>query len=202
MNLKSKLSDDIAKWKLDESKLSKEDKEVLSIINFPTELGYRDAAQMVIQRMAAIGGFIDKPSITINDVKFKVTSKINANWYLSRHTLPDNANEVAKQHLQGVMKSKAKQFIYVDGNYMDELLQTMLDLFSSPKPTPGMIAEKKKEDKPKKKRASRKRVLTEEEKAKIEDMAYNQSMDIKEINSELNIPQTTIKEYLKSLKNG
>jgi hypothetical protein len=38
-----KLSDNIARWKLDTTELSAEDIEVLNIVNFPRELGYRHA---------------------------------------------------------------------------------------------------------------------------------------------------------------
>lgn len=202
----SKLSNNLSKWILDTSKLTKDDLEVLTIINFPRKLGYNDVAQMRIKRMYANGGFIDKSMVTINDITFTVTSKHNAEWYLSRHSLPDNASQVAIDHLQGVMKSKSKQFVYVDGDNMEGLLDLILTKFSSPKPTPSAIVEdkpkveKKKEDKPK--RTRKKYQLSEEEKEKVKDMAFNQSMDLKEMSKAMGVPQATIREYLKTLKNG
>ncbi len=201
--LQSKLSPDLSKWVLDTSNLSKEDKEVLTIINFPKELGYRQAAQMRIKRMKAHGGYIDKPSVTINDVVFVVTEKKNAEWWLEMHSLPPNANDRAINHLNGVMKAKAKKFVYFDAAAMDGVLDEILKAFSSPKPTASMIVDKEKpkvESEPK--RASRKYVLSDDEKDSIKDMAYNQSKDLKEMSKELGAPQSVIKEYLKSLKNG
>lgn len=200
---KSELSENLAKWELDYSKLSKDDIEVLTIINFPKKLGYYNAAQMRVKRMYANGGFIDKPQVTINDITFTVTSKKNAQWFVDMHTPAANATARDLQHLEGVLKSKSKQFVYFDGNSMDQLLELILNKFSVPKPTPSAVVEETiKEEKPKAKKASRKYVLSDKEKGQIEDMAFNKSMDLKEMSTELGVPQTVIKEHLKTLKNA
>ena len=202
----SKLVENVAKWELDYSKLSAEDIEVLTIVNFPKKLGYNDAAQMRIKRMKALGGYIDKPTVSINDITFTVTSKKNAQWWLSKHSLPANATDRQVKHLEGVMKSKSRKFVYFDGNSIQELMDNLLSAFSTPKPTANMVADTPKEeeeDKPApKKRASRKHILSDKEKKDIEIMANEKSMDVKEISEALKVPQTVIKEHLKSLKNG
>ena len=196
MKFESKLSPDIAKWVLDTSKMSKEDIEVLTILNVPRSLGYKDCAQMRIARMYANGGYVNKQAISINDITFTTSSKHNAKWYLSRHSLPSNPNETQKKHLEGVMKSKAKQFVYFDAHAMDDLVSELLHRFSSPRPTKHAIVkeEPKKEVKPK--------GLSNTAKGKIKKAYNEESKSADEIATELDLDKTLVIDYLKKLANA
>ena len=191
-----KISKDIKKWTLDKSNLSKSDLEVIQITNFPQQLGYRDCAQKRIKRMPANGGFIDKQIIDINDIKYVITSKAVAEYDIARHTAnsPD-----AAEFMKGIMKAKPNKFEYIDGNFIEQELDWLLQRFSEPKPTPSM-AEPKPAAKPKK--AVKKKGLTEAQKAEAKELFLAGDMDLKELAKHLKVTQTILKPYLKSLSNG
>lgn len=194
-----KLSDNIARWKLDTTELSAEDIEVLNIVNFPKELGYRQAAQKRVKRMRANNGFIDKQLTDINDIKYTVTSKNVAKFDAQRHTptgrTPDQVKRAA-EFIDGVLKTKPNKFIYIDANYIQAEMLDILTLYSKPKPTPNM-----KEKKPAKK-VNHKRALTEEQQTIATEKLRSGEMDIKEVAALLGVTQTILKPLLKTLKNG
>lgn len=194
-----KLSDNIARWKLDTTELSAEDIEVLNIVNFPKELGYRQAAQKRVKRMRANNGFIDKQLTDINDIKYTVTSKNVAKFDAQRHTptgrTPDQVKRAA-EFIDGVLKPKPNKFIYIDANYIQAEMLDILTLYSKPKPTPNM-----KEKKPAKK-VNHKRALTEEQQTIATEKLRSGEMDIKEVAALLGVTQTILKPLLKTLKNG
>ena len=198
-----KLSDNIARWKLDTKELSAEDIEVLNIVNFPRELGYRQAAQKRVKRMRANNGFIDKQLTDINDIKYIITSKNVAKFDAQRHTptgrTPDQIKKAA-EFIDGVLKTKPNKFIYIDANYIQAELLDILTLYSKPKPTPNM--EIKQADKKPAKKVKHKRALTEEQQTIATDKLRSGEMDIKEVAALLGVTQTLIKPLLKTLKNG
>ena len=198
-----KLSDDIARWKLDTKELSAEDIEVLNIVNFPRELGYRQAAQKRVKRMRANNGFIDKQLTDINDIKYCITSKNVAKFDAQRHTptgrTPDQIKKAA-EFIDGVLKTKPNKFIYIDANYIQAELLDILTLYSKPKPTPNM--EIKQADKKPAKKVKHKRALTEEQQTIATDKLRSGEMDIKEVAAMLGVTQTLLKPLLKTLKNG
>ena len=198
-----KLSDDIARWKLDTKELSAEDIEVLNIVNFPRELGYRQAAQKRVKRMRANNGFIDKQLTDINDIKYIITSKNVAKFDAQRHTptgrTPDQIKKAA-EFIDGVLKTKPNKFIYIDANYIQAELLDILTLYSKPKPTPNM--EIKQADKKPAKKVKHKRALTEEQQTIATKKLRSGEMDIKEVAALLGVTQTLIKPLLKTLKNG
>ncbi len=194
-----KLSDNIARWKLDTTELSAEDIEVLNIVNFPKELGYRQAAQKRVKRMRANNGFIDKQLTDINDIKYTVTSKNVAKFDAQRHTptgrTPDQVKRAA-EFIDGVLKTKPNKFIYIDANYIQSEMLDILTLYSKPKPTPNM------EEKKPAKKVKHKRALTEEEQTIATEKLRSGEMDIKEVAALLGVTQTILKPLLKTLKNG
>ena len=198
-----KLSDDIARWKLDTKELSAEDIEVLNIVNFPRELGYRQAAQKRVKRMRANNGFIDKQLTDINDIKYIITSKNVAKFDAQRHTptgrTPDQIKKAA-EFIDGVLKTKPNKFIYIDANYIQAELIDILTLYSKPKPTPNM--EIKQADKKPAKKVKHKRALTEEQQTIATKKLRSGEMDIKEVAALLGVTQTLLKPLLKTLKNG
>ena len=198
-----KLSDNIARWKLDTKELSAEDIEVLNIVNFPRELGYRQAAQKRVKRMRANNGFIDKQLTDINDIKYIITSKNVAKFDAQRHTptgrTPDQIKKAA-EFIDGVLKTKPNKFIYIDANYIQAELLDILTLYSKPKPTPNM--EIKQADKKPAKKVKHKRALTEEQQTIATEKLRSGEMDIKEVAALLGVTQTLIKPLLKTLKNG
>jgi len=194
-----KLSDNIARWKLDTKDLSPEDIEVLNIVNFPKELGYRQAAQKRVKRMRANNGFIDKQLTDINDIKYTVTSKNVAKFDAQRHTptgrTPDQVKKAA-EFIDGVLKTKPNKFIYIDANYIQSEMLDILTLYSKPKPTPNM------EEKKLTKKVKHKRALTEEQQTIATEKLRSGEMDIKEVAALLGVTQTILKPLLKTLKNG
>lgn len=198
-----KLSDDIARWKLDTKDLSPEDIEVLNIVNFPKELGYRQAAQKRVKRMRANNGFIDKQVTDINDIKYTVTSKNVAKFDAQRHTptgrTPDQVKRAA-EFIDGVLKTKPNKFIYIDANYIQAEMLDILTLYSKPKPTPNMETKKAVKKAPKK--VKHKRALTEEQQTIATEKLRSGEMDIREVAALLGVTQTLIKPLLKTLKNG
>ena len=88
----NRISENITKWKLDTSKLSKADKEVLEIVHFPTEIGYRQAAQRRVKKMKAGSQFVELQRINISDVSYNVTSKEIAKRQVAR-TIYKNQRE-------------------------------------------------------------------------------------------------------------
>jgi hypothetical protein len=202
-----KISENVARWKLDLSQLSAEDIEVLNIVNFPRELGYRQAAQKRIKRMRANNGFIDKQVTDINDIKYTVTSKNVAKFDVQRHTptgrTPDQVKRAA-EFIEGVLKTKPNKFVYIDANYIQSEMLDILTLYSKPKPTPNMESKqeiKKENNKPAKKKKA-KRILTDEEIKLATEKLTTGEMDLKEVAALLGVTQTLLKPLLKTLKNG
>lgn len=188
-----KISKDIKKWKLDKTKYSKSDLEVIEITNFPLSMGYRDCAQKRTRRMQINGGFVDKQIIELSDIKYVVTSKNIANYDIQRHTA---TSPEGKKFLEGILKAKGNKFTYIDGNYIEQELDWLLNRFSEPKPTPSMkVAQPKRA----KKKAVKKTGLTDAQKETARDKFTSGEMDIKELAKELKVTQTILKPFLKSL---
>jgi len=193
-----KISKDVKKWVLDKSKLSKEDKEVLEIVRFPQALGYRQCAQKRITKMSTHGGFVNKQILDINDIKYVSTLKTVAEYDIARHSPSGNTPEQMKrseEFLSGILKSKARQLVYIDGNYMDEELEWVLSTFSVPKPTPSM----KPAVKPKTKLPKKIKTLTKEQKKISKEKFLSGEMDLKELSTHLKVSQALLKPYLKTL---
>jgi hypothetical protein len=196
-----KVSNDIKKWVLDESKLSKEDLEVLKIVNFPKKLGYRDAAQKRIKRLQGAGGFIDKQIVDINDLKYVVTPKNIAKSQIQRYSASGTStaeNERNKKIIEGILKAKSYKVEYIDAHYIEEEMHHILSLYSTPKPTPSMKVETINNTKLNKKTKVKKQ-LTEAQKVTAKEKFQSGEMDIKELAAHLKVTQTLLKEYLKSL---
>jgi hypothetical protein len=196
-----KVSNDIKKWTLDESKLSKEDLEVLKIVNFPKHLGYRDAAQKRIKRLQGAGGFIDKQIVDINDLKYVVTPKNIAKSQIQRYSASGTSTaeiERNKKFIEGILKAKSYKVEYIDAHYIEEEMYHILSLYSTPKPTPSMKVETINNTKLNKKTKVKKQ-LTEAQKVTAKEKFQSGEMDIKELAAHLKVTQTLLKEYLKSL---
>jgi hypothetical protein len=182
-----KVSNDIKKWTLDESKLSKEDLEVLKIVNFPKKLGYRDAAQKRIKRLQGL--------------KYVVTPKNIAKSQIQRYSASGTSTaeiERNKKFIEGILKAKSYKVEYIDAHYIEEEMYHILSLYSTPKPTPSMKVETVNNTKLNKKTKVKKQ-LTEAQKVTAKEKFQSGEMDIKELASHLKVTQTLLKEYLKSL---
>lgn len=202
-----KISEDIKKWELDRSKYSKDDLEVIDLVQFPPSLGYRDTAQKRIKRMYVNGGYADKQAIDINDLKYTIVGKSTANKMIAMHAVTGNTPkevETNRKFMEGVLKSKAQKHVYIDANFIEEELEWLLRTYSSPKPTPSMIVLEVKEeketitkDKPK---GRVKAELTDEQMATAKEKYSTGELDLKEIATLLDVPQITVKTYLQTLK--
>ena len=187
-----KISKDIKKWNLDKSKYSKSDLEVIEITNFPLSMGYRGCAQKRTRRFQANGGFVDKQVIELSDIKYVVTSKNVANYDIQRHSATTTEGT---KFLEGILRAKPNKFTYIDGNFIEDELNWLLERFSEPKPTPSM-----KVTQPKKaKKKAVKKGLTDVQKEMAKDKFSSGEMDIKELAKELKVTQTVLKPFLKSL---
>ncbi len=194
---KHKISKDLKKWTLDKSKLSKEDLEVLKIVNFPDALGYRQTAQKRIKRQRANSGFIDRQSYDINEVKYTITNKNVAFFDIQRHTPNGKTPEQlarATEFIKGVLKTKANKFVYIDANYIETELNEILTRFSKPKLTPNMQAPAEPIKAVKK---AVKKGLTPEQIETAKDKLTSGELDLKETAKLLGVTQKLIKETLK-----
>lgn len=197
---KHKISQDLKKWTLDKSKLSAEDLEVLKIVNFPDSLGYRQTAQKRIKRRRANNGFIDREAYGINEIKYTVTSKNVAFFDIQRHTPTGNTPEQlarATEFIQGVLKTKANKFIYIDANYIEAELNEILTRFSTPKPTPSMKAAEVEKPAKKAVKNAVKKTLSAEQIETAKQKLNSGEMDLKETAQLLGVTQKLIKETLK-----
>ena len=207
-----KFSGNLAKWQLDETELSREDKQVLKIVNFPFSVTYGEAVQKRIRRQYANGGFIDKSNFDINDVKYMKLPADVAAWDIKRTTPQGKTPEEIKrsaEHLERTLKVRAQQFIYFDAESIEEEKNLILTLYSSPKPTPSMKAEPKPKAKPKprarkkaKAKPKAKGALTEKQKETAINKLSSGEMDLKECAAFLGVTQTALKPLLKTLKNS
>jgi len=187
-----KISKDIKKWNLDKSKYSKSDLEVIELTNFPLSMGYRGCAQKRTRRLQANGGFVDKQVIELSDIKYVVTSKNVANYDIQRHSA---STTEGTKFLEGILRAKPNKFTYIDGNFIEDELNWLLERFSEPKPTPSMkVAQPKKA-----KKKAVKKGLTDVQKEMAKDKFSSGEMDIKELAKELKVTQTVLKPFLKSL---
>ena len=183
----NRISENITKWKLDTSKLSKADKEVLEIVHFPTEIGYRQAAQRRVKKMKAGSQFVELQRINISDVSYNVTSKEIAKRQVAR-TIYKNQRE--KEQIERLKYQKQRQHYYICAENMEKELDWILSTFSEPKPTASM--QKVEVQKPKKE-------LTHEQKEVAKEKFLSGEMDIKEIAKHLKVTQTLLKPFLKTL---
>ena len=188
----NKISKDIKRWNLDKSKYTKADLEVIELTNFPLSMGYRGCAQKRVRRFQANGGFIDKQVIELSDIKYVVTSKNVANYDIQRHSATTTEGE---KFLEGILRAKPNKFTYIDGNFIEDELNWLLDRFSEPKPTPSMAPAKQK--KAIKKVA--KKGLTDSQKKTAKEKFLSGEMDIKELAKDLKVTQSILKPFLQSL---
>lgn len=183
----NRISENITKWKLDTSKLSKADKEVLEIVHFPTEIGYRQAAQRRVKKMKAGSQFVKLQRINISDISYNTTSKEIAKRQVSRTIF---TNQRQKDQIERLTLQKQREHFYICAENMEKELEWLLSSFSEPKPTASM--KKVEIEKPKK-------VLTNEQKEVAKEKFLSGEMDIKEIAKHLKVTQTLLKPFLKSL---
>jgi len=197
----NRISENITKWKLDTSKLSKADKEVLEIVHFPTEIGYRQAAQRRVKKMKAGSQFVELQRINISDVSYNVTSKEIAKRQVARTIYTNQiakrqvartiyTNQREKEQIERLKYQKQRQHYYICAENMEKELDWILSTFSEPKPTASM--QKVEVQKPKKE-------LTHEQKEVAKEKFLSGEMDIKEIAKHLKVTQTLLKPFLKTL---
>ena len=146
--MQHKLKDAPANWELDESKLSADDKHIIDYLGFPKKVGMRECVQVRIKRMRANNGFVDKQVIGLEDIKYLIVPKSIAKKEIARYSV-NSTDRAAVEFMEGVLRTKAYKHVYIDANYIEEHLMSMLSKYSTPKPTPSMI-ESTEQPKPKK----------------------------------------------------
>ena len=189
-----KISKDLKKWSLDQSKLTKEDKEVLQILNFPYGVGYRQAIQKREKRVFINGAYADSQYSDINNITYVLVSKVAALKHAAATT--HNGTQASKDFIERSQKNRPNKVTYFDGHSIQAELESVLSKFSAPKPTPSMTAEPV-EEKPKPKAKG----LSNSHKAKIKELAEG-GADADEIATELGKNRSLIINYLKKLSNG
>lgn len=215
-----KINKDLAKWELNAENLTAEQLEILSIIQFPKKLGFRDVAQKRIRRRRANNGFIDNDLYNINEVKYNVVNKNVAYFEINRTTPTGNSPqqiEQSREFINGVLRSKSYKHIYIDANNIETELINILRRFGSPTATPSMIEKKEpakinasnpekpetpKKPKAKKGRPAKSKTISDEIKNKAIEMLKSGNYDIKETALALGVTQTSIKPLLKTLNDA
>lgn len=191
-----KISKDLKKWSLDQSKLTEEDKKVLQILNFPYSVGYRQALQKREKRIFINGAYADSQFSDINNIKYVIVSKEAALRDAAATT--HNGTQASKDFIEKAQRNRPNKFTYFDGHSIQDELESVLSKFSAPKPTPSMTAEPVEEAlKPKTKAKG----LSNSHKAKIKELADG-GADADEIATELGKDRSLIIDYLKKLSNG
>ena len=191
-----RISEDLSKWNLDESQLTKEDKEVLEIIRFPKSIGYRQALQKREKRIYINGAYADSQYSDINNITYVIVSKTAALKDAAATT--HNGTKASKEFIEKAQRNRPNKFTYFDGKNIQAELESVLSKFSAPKPTPSMTAEPL-EEKPKTKPKAK--GLSNSHKAKIKELAEG-GADADEIATELGKDRTLIINYLKKLSDA
>jgi len=193
-------------WRLDKSKLSKMDLEVLKSVNFPEEILPHKCIGKRMAKFRSNDTWHYKNRLELGDIMYLPFAKKIAIYQFTKD-VPSGSSpqllEASRNHIEKTHRSKPYKQVYIDGHYIQQELEWLLASFSSPVPTPNMIAEKTEvvaaTPAPKKK-GKTPATLTEQDKAEVEKMAEN-GATAKEIAQEINKPQVTVITYLKSLKN-
>lgn len=192
--MQHKLKDAPAKWELNESNLSEDDKSIIEYLGFPKKVGMRECVQVRVSRMRANNGFVDKQVIGLEDIKYLIVPKSVAKQQIARYSINSNNPEEVR-FLENVTRAKAYKHIYIDANYIEEHLATILSKYSTPKPTPSMV---EATEKPEPKKAEKKG-LAPAHKAKAKKMYQKENKDAAEIAEELGKDKDVVIEYLKTL---
>lgn len=124
-------------FSFDKSKLTQKDLEVLEAANFPLELPFKKAMQKTIKKQYANNGFIAKQSISLEDVRYKVTEhKVAVSMYKT-----DMATlEKGKEFYDSIIMPEAKENYFITSDFYQQELEWLLNTFSQPKATPSMSA--------------------------------------------------------------
>jgi len=193
-------------WTLDKSKLSKMDLEVLKAVNFPEEILPHKCIGKRMAKFRSNDTWHYKNRLELGDIMYLPFAKKIAIYQFTKD-VPSGSSpqllEASRNHIEKTHRSKPYKQVYIDGHYIQQELEWLLHNFSSPAPTPNMIEAKTEvvatPPAPKKK-GKAPATLTEQEKEEVEKMAEN-GATAKEIAKEINKPQVTVINYLKSLKN-
>lgn len=194
-------------WTLDKSKLSKMDLEVLKLVNFPEVILPHKCIGKRMSKFRSNDTWHYKNRLELGDIMYLPFAKQIAIYQFSKDVASGSSPQLlaaSKNHIEKTHRSKPYKQVYIDGHYIQQELEWLLHNFSSPAPTPNMIEAKTEEiaathSAPKKK-GKAPATLTEEEEVEVENMAEN-GATAKEIAQEINKPQITVINYLKSLKN-
>jgi len=192
-------------WRLDKSKLSKMDLEVLKAVNFPEEILPHKCTGKRMAKFRSNDTWHYKNRLELGDIMYLPFTKKIAAYQFSKD-VPSGKSpqllEASRNHIEKTHRSKPYKQVYIDGHYIQKELEWLLHNFSSPAPTPNMIEAKTEvvSTPPPKKKGKAPATLTEEDKEEVEKMAHN-GATAKEIAKEINKPQVTVITYLKSLKN-
>jgi hypothetical protein len=189
----NRISKNAKAWKLDESKLTPEQVELLKSVSFPFEVNNRQAVQKRIDKDSFNGSYMNKRSHGLESIRY-VTMSHRVALKQAAKAMPKSAQ--AKEFLDKALANKPKQFIYFDGHSIEEEMYNIIARYGRPAPTPSMQVEQPKETaKPKPKG------LSNTHKKKARDM-YESGADADEIAEELGKEKTLVIDYLKKLEDA
>ena len=195
-------------WSLDKTNLNEHDLEVLKKLNFPHVIKQGRVAMCRINKNRVGGVFGKKEVLNINDIKYGQTTKTVAVHQTASLTYKAENYDTAKQRqeaqqkLARVKKTMKFEQYYIDGSGADAEVQSLLSLFSNPKPTPNMASptvviekETEKEAEPIEPTVKK---LSNIYKGKAKEMYQNNS-SAAEIAEALGVEQERVINYLKTL---
>ena len=189
----NRISKNAKAWKLDESKLTPEQVELLKSVNFPFEVNNRQAIQKRIDKDSFNGYYMNKSSFGLESIKY-VTMSHRVALKQAQKAIPRTARD--KEFLDKALANKPKQFIYFDGHSIEEEMYNIIARYGRPAPTPSMQVEQPKEAAKLKPKG-----LSNTHKKKARDM-YEGGADADEIAEELGKEKTLVIDYLKKLENA
>lgn len=170
-----------------ETSLTSEQKEVLKAVNFPLSVPIHKRVQKRIKKIAVRGGFVDKPSPELEDIKYLVISK-NVYDYFSKF-----------QKTEDAIRAEPFNATYLHPSEMAAEMTTILNKFA-PSLTPSMQKVAAKEEAIKEVETVVEDGLTDEQKAEAKELA-EAGKDLKEIAKALGVAQKLVKPYLLTLNN-
>jgi hypothetical protein len=212
----NRISKNAKAWKLDESKLTPEQVELLKSVSFPFEVNNRQAVQKRIDKDSFNGSYMNKRSFGLESIKYVTMShrvalkqaakampkSAQAKEFLDKalalkqaaKAMPKSAQ--AKEFLDKALANKPKQFIYFDGHSIEEEMYNIISRYGRPAPTPSMQVEQ-----PKEAAKTKPKGLSNTHKKKARDM-YDGGADADEIAEELGKGKNLVIDYLKKLEDA
>jgi hypothetical protein len=206
-------------WIRDDSQLSETDLRLLQAVNFPKQLKFNQVVQKRIKKQKVRNQWTHKTSLSYEDIIYVQMSRKVGEYQIgmfgeSQQLAQDlqdgkidlkSMSQLERNKVESaadIMSPRARQDYYIDGNNIQQEMETLLSMFSAPKPTPSMQPPANIEiTKEEAKEEATIKGLANKHKKKAREMYQDQKMSAKEISEELGVDVQRVILYLQSLEN-